>query len=192
MRHQKYRNTLNLKTGRRTALLNNLVISLIKHNRITTTHKKAKVASQLADKLITLAKKKNLHAQRKLFVYLKSRELVKYVVDELAPRFANRTGGYTRIIRYKNRIGDGALLSLLEFTEIPDATEKSVKKKRAKKQPKKAQTEAEEKKGKDISEKAPEDIREQKEEDRTEKDEDIEKRTKKAGFFTNLRGFLKK
>ena len=197
MRHQKHRNSLGVRSGHRRALLNNLVIGLIKYNRITTTLKKAKVTAQLADKLITLAKRKDLHAQRTLYSYLQSRELVKYFVDEVAPRFINRTSGYTRVIRYKNRVGDGALLALLEFTEIPEIKEKSGKGKKGKKQPKKSKKEIEAKNGDDVShvssEKAVEERKDQKEEkERDEKDETIDKKSKKGGFFTNLRGFLKK
>ncbi len=135
MRHSKHKNTLSRKEGHRKALFNNLAISLIKHNRITTTHKKAKIASQFTDKLITIAKKNDLAARRKLFTYLKSRDLVKYLVEEVAPRFEKREGGYTRVIRYKNRVGDNAMLAIVEFTEIPEVkVEKKEKGKKAKKE----------------------------------------------------------
>lgn len=134
MRHSKHKNTLSRKESHRKALFNNLAISLIKNNRMTTTVKKAKIASQFTDKLITIAKKNDLAARRKLFSYLKSRDLVKYLVDEVAPRFANRNGGYTRVIKYKNRVGDNALLAIVEFTEIPEVqTEKKEKPKKEKK-----------------------------------------------------------
>jgi large subunit ribosomal protein L17 len=133
MRHSKHKNTLNLKEAHRKAMLNNMAINLIKSNRITTTFKKAKITSQFTDQLITIAKQNDLTARRRLFSILKSRELVKYVVEELAPRFANRKGGYTRVIRYKNRPGDGALTAILEFTEIPEVTPKKDTKKKAKK-----------------------------------------------------------
>lgn len=134
MRHSKHKNTLNRHEAHRKALVNNLAISLIKANRIKTTLKKAKIASQFTDKLITIAKKNDLAARRRLFAVLKSRELVKYVVDELAPRFKDRDGGYTRIIKYKNRPGDNALLAVLEFTEIPEVAPKKDTKKKSKKE----------------------------------------------------------
>jgi large subunit ribosomal protein L17 len=136
MRHSKHKNTLSRHEAHRKALVNNLAISLIKSNRIKTTLKKAKIASQFADKIITIAKKNDLTARRRLFAILKSREMVNYVVDELAPRFKERNGGYTRIIKYKNRAGDNALLAILEFTEIPEtAPKKEVKKKSKKEKP---------------------------------------------------------
>jgi large subunit ribosomal protein L17 len=134
MRHSKHKNTLSKKEAHRKAMMNNMAINLIKSNRITTTLKKAKVASQFADQLITIAKQKDLAARRRLFAILKSRDLVKYVVDELAPRFEKRQGGYTRVIRYKNRPGDGALTAILEFTEIPEAAPKKAAKKKTKKE----------------------------------------------------------
>ncbi len=196
MRHKKYKNSISLKASQRKALVNNLIISLIKYNRITTTLKKAKIASQMADKLITLAKRKDLSAQRKLYSYLQSRELVKYLVNNIAPRFNNRSGGYTRVIRYKNRSGDGALLALLEFTEIPEVKEKK-KKKKEKKQIKKDKSEDDKKKTaaveEDSSKASADEEKEQKEEKALDEgDESEEKKSKKSGFFTNLRGFLKK
>ena len=172
MRHRKHKNTLSRREGHRKALVNNLAISLIKNNRIMTTHKKAKVASQFTDRLITIAKEKDLNARRKLFSYLKSRELVKYLVDDLAPRFEKRNGGYTRVLKYKNRVGDGAMMAILEFTEIPEVvTDKKKKGKKAKK-PKLPVSE----KKKEAKEDA----------------EEAEKGSEKKGFFKKLKKNLKK
>lgn len=168
---------MSLKSGHRQALLNNLVIGLIKNNRIQTTHKKAKAASQFADKLITLAKRKDVHAQRQLYVYLKSRELVKKLVDEIAPRFEGRSGGYTRVLKFKNRRGDNALMSILEFTELPEKVELD-KKGKAKDAKKVAAKKSEKADKKDLAHDDDADL--------------IEKRSKKSGFFSNLRGYLKK
>ncbi len=128
MRHRKHKNSLGVKEAHRKAILNNLAKNTILHNRIVTTFKKAKAASSFVDKLVTIAKKKDVNARRRIFSYLQSRELVKKLVDEIAPRFEGRNGGYTRVIKYKNRPGDGSLLAILEFTEIPEAVIKKVKK----------------------------------------------------------------
>jgi len=188
MRHQRHKNSLGLTVSHRKAVLNNMARNLIINNRIKTTHKKAKAASQFIDKLITLAKRKDLHAQRQLFASLKSRSLVKNIVNEIAPRFANREGGYTRILKYKKRVGDGAQMAILEFTEIPlkDLT----KEKKAKKSKKKKT---------DDSEQAKSDVKKPKKTQTSKDDKDTandvaepEKDDKKSGFFDNLRGYLKK
>jgi large subunit ribosomal protein L17 len=173
MRHSKHKNTLSRKEAHRKAMVNNLAINLIKTNRITTTLKKAKVASQFTDKLITIAKKKDLAARRRLFGILKSRDLVKYVVDELAPRFEKRDGGYTRVIRYKNRPGDGALTAILEFTEIPETAPKKETKKKSKKTTKPAADKKETEKKEDTSD------------EKTKKSEE-------KGFFKKLKRNIKK
>jgi large subunit ribosomal protein L17 len=170
MRHSKHKNTISKREGHRKALFNNLAIALIQNNRITTTLNKAKIASQFTDKMITIAKKNDLAARRELFTYLKSRELVKYVVDELAPRFANRNGGYTRVIKYKNRMGDNALLAIVEFTEIPEVVKEKPKAKKEKKEKPAAKEKA------DVSEKV--DSEEAKKEDKS--------------FFNKIKKNLKK
>ena len=146
MRHRKHKNTLGLVTAHRKAVLMNLAIALIENNRIKTTLTKAKAVSPFVDKLVTLAKKGDLASQRKIFSYLRSRDLVKKMVSEIGPRFKDREGGYTRILKYKNRVGDGALQAFLEFTEIPVVEEKEKPVAKGKKVPKKADEKDEEKK----------------------------------------------
>jgi len=200
MRHQKHRVSLGLKSGHRKALLNNLVRGLVEHNRITTTLKKAKAASRVADRLITIAKRKDLHAQRQLFAYLKSRTLVQYVMNEIAPCFQNRKGGYTRVIRYKNRNGDGAPLAILEFVEIPVKEEKKHAKKKQKKEKKPSEDVVSDVKEEKVAQddtpagktKEPAKDKQKAAEESSQEDKTADKDEKKSGFFTNLRGFLKK
>ena len=98
-------------------MLNNLVTSLILHDRITTTEAKAKELRRLADRMITLGKKGDLAAIRRATKNVKTKEALGKLFKELAPRFAGRPGGYTRIMRYKNRKGDGAPLVIMEWVE---------------------------------------------------------------------------
>jgi len=193
MRHQRHRTSLGLKTGHRKAVMRNLAKALIKHNRIITTVKKAKITSQFVDTLITLAKRNDMHVRRQLFAQLQSRDLVKHLVDVVAPRFVKRNGGYTRIIRYAHRRGDGALMAIVEFTEIPEVEKTTKDKKKRKKT--QAKENAESSVAKESAEKKDKKSKKEEtvEDERTsQKDQAAEERPKKSGFFTNLRGYLKK
>jgi large subunit ribosomal protein L17 len=117
MRHNNQGRKLGRSTSHRSAMLSNMVASLIEHERITTTHPKAKEARRLAEKVITLGKAGTLHARRQAFSIIKSETLVKKVFDVLGPRFNARKGGYTRILKLGFRHGDNAEMSMLEFVE---------------------------------------------------------------------------
>jgi len=117
MRHNNQGRKLGRSTSHRSAMLSNMVASLIEHERITTTHPKAKEARRLAEKVITLGKAGTLHARRQAFSIIKSETLVKKVFDVLGPRFDARKGGYTRILKLGFRHGDNAEMSMLEFVE---------------------------------------------------------------------------
>lgn len=118
MRHHKGYRKLRRDTAHRMALLRNLVTSLIEHERIVTTVAKAKEAQRLAEKMITLARKGTLHHRRMAYAFIYKKEAVRKLFDILGPRFADRNGGYTRIIRLaKRRKGDGAELAILEFVD---------------------------------------------------------------------------
>lgn len=190
MRHRRHKRTLGLKKEHRQAVLNNLVSSLIRHNRITTTHARAKEASRLADKLVSLAKRNDLHAQRQIFSFVKSRDLVKRLVDEIAPVFTERAGGYTRVLKYRTRQGDGALMALLEFTELPEfVADKASSGKKGKSATSKSSSGAQE----ENEEKSSKSRKKQDASDESvSPDEIIEPGTKQAGFFSNLRRYLKK
>ena len=106
---------LGLATDQRRAMLRSLVTSFLKHGRIETTETRAKEARSIAEKMITLAKRGDLHARRQVLAYVLEEEVVKTLFDEIAPKYADRNGGYTRIIKLKERIGDDALIVRLEL-----------------------------------------------------------------------------
>jgi len=99
--------------------MKNLAGSLIRHEAIETTLAKAKELRRVAEKLITLGKKAGLPARRQAFDLLRDRDLVKKLFDDLAPRFQERNGGYTRIVRTRNRSGDGAVMAIIEYLDRP-------------------------------------------------------------------------
>lgn len=105
-----------MKSQHRRATLANLVGSLIRHNRIRTTIAKAKVARRFADKMITLAKGGTLHDRRLAIAFLGQKDLVSKLFSELGKQHGDRQGGYTRIIRVGNRVGDAAEMAILEWT----------------------------------------------------------------------------
>lgn len=116
MRHRKQGRKLNRSSAHRRALLRNLVLSLIRHGRITTTDAKAKELRRHADRIVTLGKRGDLAARRRAFGLIASHGAVKKLFDEIAPRFKERNGGYTRVVKFAKRRGDAAPLSLVEFT----------------------------------------------------------------------------
>ena len=132
MRHNRQTHRFGRSLGERQAMLENLVTSLLRHQEIKTTVQKAKAAKRLADHLITLGKKDSLASRREVFSYLQDHELTSKIFKDVAPRFKNRNGGYTRILQLPiRRKGDGADLALLELTE------KEIRVKEAKKEKKK-------------------------------------------------------
>ncbi len=117
MRHAKQGRKLGLESAHRKAMLGNMVCSLIEHGRIKTTVSKAKEAKPLAEKMITLGKRGDLSARRQAIARLRSKDVVHTLFAEIAPRFADRPGGYTRIIRIGPRYGDAAEMVFLELVE---------------------------------------------------------------------------
>lgn len=117
MRHNRRTKRFNREYGERQAMLENLVTSLLTYQQIKTTLAKAKEAKRLADRVITLGKDNTLHSRRQAFSYLQDRTLTTKLFKEVAPRFKDRKGGYTRILHLERRKGDGAQLALLELTE---------------------------------------------------------------------------
>jgi large subunit ribosomal protein L17 len=115
MRHLKSGSKLGKQPAHRRAVLRNLVTNLIEKERIHTTILRAKATRRLAEKMITLGKRDSLHARRQAAAFLMTPAATDKLFDELAPRFAERPGGYTRIIRAGWRLGDGADLAILEF-----------------------------------------------------------------------------
>ncbi len=117
MRHRKDHSKLNRDTDHRKALMRNLLRALFTHERIVTTVPKAKELRRHSDKLITLGKRGDLHARRLALQILPDKKLVKKIFDELAPRYEKRPGGYTRVLRYRNRRGDNAPLAVVELVQ---------------------------------------------------------------------------
>ncbi|HUS80084.1 MAG TPA: 50S ribosomal protein L17 [Armatimonadota bacterium] len=117
MRHRKDHRKLGRATDQRIALMRSQVDALLRHSRIRTTVQKAKESQRMAEKLITLAKRGDLAARREVLRKIRDRGLVKYLFDEIAPRYASRDGGYTRVIRAGNRAGDDAQMAILELTD---------------------------------------------------------------------------
>ncbi|MCB0280130.1 MAG: 50S ribosomal protein L17 [Calditrichaeota bacterium] len=115
MRHGVRGRKLGRTHAHRKALLNNLVQNLVINKRIKTTDEKAKEASALFDRLVSFGKKNDLSARREAFRYLKNRDLVKILFENIAPELADRNGGYTTIHKTGVRKGDGAQLSLLQI-----------------------------------------------------------------------------
>jgi large subunit ribosomal protein L17 len=126
MRHRVKGKKLKRDTAQRRALLRSLVTSFLEKERITTTIAKAKATRPIAEKMITLAKKNTLHTRRLALGYIYKKEVVKKLFDELGPRFSERPGGYTRIVKIGPRAGDGAEMAILELvgTEFKKKTKK--------------------------------------------------------------------
>ncbi|GBD27752.1 50S ribosomal protein L17 [bacterium HR30] len=134
MRHLKAGRKLSRTSAHRKALMRNLATALVEREQIKTTDAKAKELRRVVDHLITLGKRGTLHARRQAAAILRSKGAVKKLFDELAPRFAQRNGGYTRILKFGRRLGDAAPISVVEFTER-GADERSASSKARKAEP---------------------------------------------------------
>ena len=132
MRHRRKTVKLGRSQSHRDALLSNQVCSLIEHSRIKTTLAKAKAVRPLAEKMLTLGKKGTLHARRTALSVLRQKLAVKKLFEEIAPRSAERNGGYTRIIKLGLRKSDAAPLAFIEWVDAP-VVEEVVEEKPAKK-----------------------------------------------------------
>lgn len=123
MRHQKKTVKLGRTAEHRKALLANQVCSLIEHSRIKTTLAKAKAVRPFAEKMVTLGKNGSLHDRRNAISYLHQPKMVKKLFEEIAPRSANRAGGYTRIIKLGRRLSDSAPMAFIEWVDAAPATD---------------------------------------------------------------------
>ncbi len=117
MRHGIAGKKLNRTSGHRRALFANMACALIKHEQITTTLPKAKALSPFVEKLVTLGKRDNLHARRRAISILQDRKMADKLFATLGPRYADRHGGYTRILRAGFRYGDSAPLAIIELVD---------------------------------------------------------------------------
>ena len=117
MRHRKAKCKLGMRTAHREAMLRNMVTSLLEYESITTTDARAKAVRSVADKMITLGKRGDLHARRQAMQTIRSKKVASLLFDEIAPRFSSREGGYVRVIKKGFRAGDRAAMSLVELVE---------------------------------------------------------------------------
>lgn len=141
MRHRKSGRKLGVTASHRKAMLSSLCMSLLRHKKIRTTVAKAKETRMVVEKLITRAKnavategdKKNIHARRMIARYIRDKEVVKELFAEIAPKVANRVGGYTRVVKLGQRFGDGAEVAVLELVDYNTGqTPKAAAKEKAK------------------------------------------------------------
>lgn len=120
MRHRKSGRKLGRRSEHRTAMLRNIVTSLLDMERIVTTVPKAKEVRRVAEQMITLGKRGDLHARRQAMAYIRSKEVVAKLFDQLSSQYADRQGGYTRIIRTGFRAGNAAPMAILELVEYKE------------------------------------------------------------------------
>lgn len=121
MRHRVAGRHFGRPTDHRLSMYRNLVTDLLRHERITTTEAKAKEIRPMAEKMITLGKRGDVHARRQALAFMYDTKVVKKVFDEIGPRMANRPGGYTRITALETRKGDGAKIATIELIDFVDA-----------------------------------------------------------------------
>ena len=117
MRHRRAGRKLNRTSSHRKAMLSNMAVALLRHEQITTTVAKAKELRRVADRMITLGKRANLHARRRAFAYLRDDDTVRKLFGPLADRYKDRQGGYTRVLRAGFRYGDSAPMAIIELVE---------------------------------------------------------------------------
>ena len=155
MRHGKKFNHLGRQRGHRKALLANMAVSLIEHKKISTTVAKAKALRQFVEPLITKAKTDDMNSRRTVFRYLQKKEAVQELFGEVASKVADRAGGYTRILKTGNRLGDNAdtcIIELVDFNENLLTSAKPKKTRRRKSAPKKSAPVAEVEAKEEVSE----------------------------------------
>ena len=141
MRHRVHARKLGRDPSHRKAMYRNLVTSLLEHERVETTDAKAKEVRRLADRMITLGKKGDLAARRRALSVIRERDVTAKVFSELAERYKNRPGGYTRVMKSRVRVGDAAAMSIVELVEpLEEAAPKKKASSKKKTSAKKAST----------------------------------------------------
>jgi large subunit ribosomal protein L17 len=156
MRHGKAGKKLGRTPSHRKAMFRNMVTSLLKHERIVTTEVKAKEIGRLTEKMITLGKRGDLHARRQAVAFIRSNEVVKKLFSEYAQRYAERQGGYTRVLKLEPRAGDNARMAMVELVDRPIEAAKSQSpkaKEKATKEPKAQSSKSKEQKAEEKDEK---------------------------------------
>ncbi len=121
MRHRLAGKRLGRNTSHKRAMLRNMVTSLFEHERLVTTTPKAKELRRVADKMITLAKRGDLHARRQALSYIRDKNIVAKLFDEIKESYMDRNGGYTRIIQTGNRVGDAAPMAIIELVNYQES-----------------------------------------------------------------------
>ncbi len=144
MRHRKSGKTLGRNTSHRKAMMRNMVTSFFDLEKITTTDARAKELRKMAEKLITMARRGDLHSRRLVLQVVRDNKTVAKLFDVIAPRYTDRPGGYTRIIKLGHRAGDNAALSMIELVEEEVVAKPKKKKAPAKKAAKKVEAPVEE------------------------------------------------
>ena len=164
MRHQKTGRKLNRTSSHRKALFRNLAAALFQHESIKTTNPKALELRKVADRLITLAKAGTLHATRLAFAYLRDKEVVKKLFTDIGARYADTSGGYTRVLKVGPRKGDAAPMAIIELTQKKEleSEEKKEEQAKGKKQPAKEKKERKPKEKKEEKERKPKEKTEKK------------------------------
>ncbi len=136
MRHRKLTAKLGRTSSHRKAMFRNMVTSFLRYEKIETTDTKAKELRRIAEKMITLGKRGDLHARRQALAYVRDRDVVEKLFEQISSRFKERKGGYTRIVKTGFRVGDNAPMALIEM--VGDEKEKAQKAKKASKGKQKA------------------------------------------------------
>lgn len=134
MRHGVKGRKLGRTASHKAALLNALTTSLLKYKRIKTTEAKAKEARTFVEKLITKAKKNDLHVRRQVISFIKDKEVVKELFSEIIPKIGERPGGYIRVVKLGNRNGDAAAMAILELVDYNDVANKKAEEHKAKRE----------------------------------------------------------
>ncbi len=175
MRHKAQKGKLGKTASHREAMLRNMTTSLLENGRIITTLPKAKVLRRRVEKMITLAKQETLHARRQAYGYIRSKDVVAKLFNKINLHFADRNGGYTRIIPIGARKGDNAQMAVIELIGLAETKEEKIEKKkfsdrfrRSKKKPAKEKTRPTKEVVKTHLEKADEEIEEIEEEEGSE------------------------
>lgn len=137
MRHGVKGRKLSRTHSHRAALMNALATSLLRHKRIKTTLAKAKEARKHVESLITKAKRNDLHSRRHVMKFVNDKEVVKELFNEVVPKIGDRPGGYTRVVKLGNRIGDAASMAILELVDYNDVMTKKAEEHKEKKEAKK-------------------------------------------------------
>ena len=123
MRHKIAGRKLGRTTSHRLAMFRNMVTSLFEHERIVTTQQKAKEIRPIAEKMITLAKRGDLHARRQALAFIRSKDVVEKLFTDIKERFSDRNGGYTRVLQTGVRKGDAASMAIIELVDFEEVIE---------------------------------------------------------------------